>query len=59
MLVVDKDTEPNGSNLYTLVRNFERAVVNELQHFGSIFSPDNTLDKELSNRITKAICMTL
>ena len=54
ILVVGKDAETYGSNLHILVRDTELEVVTEFQYLGSIFSADNSIDRELSNRITKA-----
>lgn len=54
VLVVGKDAGIQASNLHIHIRDTELEVVTEFQYLGSIFSADNTIDKEVSNRIAKA-----
>ena len=54
VLVVGKDAEMHAGNLHIIVRGTELEVVTDFQYLGSIFSADNTVDKEVNNRIAKA-----
>ena len=54
ILVVGKDAGTHANNLHVLVRDTELEVVSEFKYLGSIFSADNTVDKEVSSRIAKA-----
>ena len=54
VLVVGKEAEVHAANLQIPIRGAELEVVTEFQYLGSIFSADNTVHKEINNRIAKA-----
>ena len=54
ILLVGKDAETYASNLHVLVCGTELEVVSEFKYLGSVFSADNTVDREVNSRIAKA-----
>ena len=54
VLVVGREAEVRAANLQIPICGAELEVVTEFQYLGSIFSADNTVDKEVNNRIAKA-----
>ena len=54
VLVVGKDAEVHARNLHIPIRGVELETVTEFKYLRSIFTADNTIDKEVNHRIAKA-----